>query len=207
MTDYSTFLHNRNRIKVMYIVSFFLAWKNLSYICCQQWLVDMISTHDCLDFMLISHHASCWHCFWCKAAIGMAYVLPIQWPTQWHMAFMTNFFVKFCLISQQYSQKFGSAKFLFYKHSKKLKKISGTVGMTDWWKKYGDKDRDETCSRTTSCLTVHKLHPQKYPYIICGVFIISKSAWNPTTTTLTIYIVYLKTPHVGIFMWVWLVDS
>ena len=33
----------------------------------------------------------------------------------------------------------------------------------------------------------------------------SDCTWNPITTTLTI--VCLKTPHVGIFMWVWLVDS
>ena len=41
-------------------------------------------------------------------------------------------------------------------------KISGNVGMTDWWKKYGDKGRDGTGSRTTSCPAVHKSHPHKY---------------------------------------------
>ena len=47
--------------------------------------------------------------------------------------------------------------------------IYGNVGMTHWWKKYGDKGRDGTCLRTTSCPTVHKSHPHKYP---CGIFII-----------------------------------
>ena len=47
-------------------------------------------------------------------------------------------------------------------------------------KKYGDKGRDGACSRTISCLTFHKSHPHKYPYM-CGVFIIS----NPITTTFT----------------------
>ena len=28
----------------------------------------------------------------------------------------------------------------------------------------GDKGRDGTCSRMTSCPTVHKSHPHKYPY-------------------------------------------
>ena len=40
--------------------------------------------------------------------------------------------------------------------------IYGNVGMTHWWKKYGDKGRDGTCLRTTSCPTVHKSHPHKW---------------------------------------------
>ena len=74
-------------------------------------------------------------------------------------------------------------------------------------KKVWDKGRDATCSRTISCPTVHKSHPHNYPFI-CGVFIISKSvglhleSFNQKHS-----LVYLKTPHIGIFMCVWLVDS
>ena len=45
--------------------------------------------------------------------------------------------------------------------------ISGNVGMTDWRKKYGDKGRNGTYSRTTSCLTVHKSYSHNYPYMRC----------------------------------------
>ena len=37
--------------------------------------------------------------------------------------------------------------------------------MTHWWKKYGDKVGMEHVQKTTSCPTVHKSHPHKYPYM------------------------------------------
>ena len=39
--------------------------------------------------------------------------------------------------------------------------------MTHWWKKNGDKGRDGTCSKTTSCPTIHKSHPHKDLYMWC----------------------------------------
>ena len=94
-----------------------------------------------------------------------------------------------------------------WKSTLKKKKIKGNVGWLTGEKKFGDKVGMECVE--WPCVQISTSHTHIHVNIpTCGIFIISKSIWlhlesyNHKTS-----LVYLKTPHVGIVMWVWHVDS